>query len=480
MSEPVPAREADSRTRELSQPSGDRTLAAATAVRIGGALGRYVIVRRIGEGGMGIVYEAHDPELGRTIALKLLWPARRTPERTARLKREAQAMARISHPDVVQVFDVGSVGEHVFLAMELVRGRNLSQWLAEKRRPWPEVLAVMLQAARGLAAAHAAGLVHRDVKPGNILVDDRGHAKVGDFGLAHAIVDAEPTGAPSRDSDTDAPLVAAEHTAAGAGTPNYMPPEQHVGAAVDARGDQYAFCVTLWEALHGARPFRGAELHALLVAKLEHDPKPPRGNRVPKWLTLACLRGLSPRPEQRFASMDELIARLDRRGGRALPWLVGGAAAIASASIASSLAPSSRCDDAMRELAGTWDDDVKRELQRRVGASDLPWAAPTWTSASGVIDEWSARWIGVRGSVCETAASTEPGELDRRIACLRGGRAALATVVELVRDGETPVLRDVVSTVTDLPPPERCLVASPSEQLDEPTRAKVAATREQL
>ncbi len=485
MSDPgrTAAREADSRTRELSQPPAERGSAGATAVGIGAELGRYVILRRVGEGGMGIVYEAHDPELGRTIALKLLWPSRRTPERMAKLRREAQAMARISHPNVVQVFDVGSYGEHVFLAMELVRGRNLSQWLGERRRPWPAVLAVMMEAARGLAAAHAAGLVHRDVKPGNILVDELGHAKVGDFGLAHAIVEAEPTGDPASrsSSDSDAPVVSLDVTAAGAGTPNYMPPEQHLGTSVDARGDQYAFCVTLWEALFGARPYRGDELHALLLAKLEHDPRPPRGASVPKWIVTVCMRGLSPRVEQRYASMDELLARLDGGRHRLRPWLVGGGAAVVSAALVAALSPRSRCDDALRELDGIWDDAVKAELRRAVGASDQPWAAPTWTSASTRVDDWATRWIGVRGTVCEQATATDEGtELDRRLACLHGGRAALATVLGLVRDGETAVLRDAVSTVTELPAPERCLLDGPAQELDEPARARLARAREQL
>src|SRR5262249_4840316 len=178
----------------------------------------------------GVVYAANDPELGGQVALKLL----KTALDQERLVREARALARVSHPNVVAVHDVGRWKERVFIAMELVRGRDLRAWLRERRRRWPEVVDVFIAAGRGLASAHAAGLVHRDFKPENVLISSEGRVAVSDFGLARGLEEA-PDGTVS-------------------GTLAYMAPEQAAGELADARSDQYAFCASLFEALHGARP----------------------------------------------------------------------------------------------------------------------------------------------------------------------------------------------------------------------------------
>ncbi|MFY0580423.1 serine/threonine-protein kinase [Cystobacter fuscus] len=238
----------------------------------GTALDRYVVLEPLGQGGMGMVYAAYDSVLDRKVALKLLPPGdvdgdTEMTSGRARLLREAQAMARLSHPNVVAVYDVHQHGLQVFMAMELVEGQTLLQWQRQQKRGWKEILAAFLSAGRGLAAAHAAGLVHRDFKPTNVLVGKDGRVRVTDFGLArtHNAPPEEPSEPePSPGTRDTSPVKAhsmleLELTQRGAvlGTPAYMAPEQFRGAAADARSDQFSFAVSLWEALYGERPFEG-------------------------------------------------------------------------------------------------------------------------------------------------------------------------------------------------------------------------------
>ncbi|QRN97358.1 protein kinase [Archangium violaceum] len=278
------------------------------ALNPGDRLGRYVIETRLGAGGMGVVYAAKDPSLGRTVALKLLRPGAGTgeDEGRARLVREAQAMARLSHPNVLPLFELGTEEGRVFLAMERVEGPTLAGWLRERERPWREVLALFLQAGEGLAAAHRAGLVHRDFKPANVLVGADGRPRVTDFGLVrHGTREEGGTpGAVLGDPEESA----LTRVGAVPGTPAYMSPEQLAGLEVDARGDQFSFCVALHEALHGVRPF---EARARDEARWRRVPV-PRRPRLPGHVRAALDRGLSLEPEARFPSMDELLAALAR------------------------------------------------------------------------------------------------------------------------------------------------------------------------
>lgn len=252
-------------------------------------IGRYSVVRALGEGGMGIVLLAHDPELDRPIALKLLLSDE---DERARLLREARAMARVSHPNVVTVHEVGVHAGRVFIAMEFVAGATLQEWLSSSRSPG-EVLAILSAAGRGLAAAHQAGVVHGDFKPENVLVGGDGRVRVSDFGLA---VPAEPDG----DALANAFLI---------GTPLYMAPEQHRGERASVRSDQYAFATTLFLALTGRRPFAASNLRALELEK----------ERGPSDDVIACLasplrsvlrRALAPRAEDRYATMNDLLAAM--------------------------------------------------------------------------------------------------------------------------------------------------------------------------
>ncbi|HTR52015.1 MAG TPA: serine/threonine-protein kinase, partial [Kofleriaceae bacterium] len=222
---------------------------------VGTMLGRYRIVEMIGSGGMGVVHRAHDTTLGRDVAVKVLHGAE-SPERVQRLLREAQAMAQLRHEHLVVIHDIVEADHTVFIAMELIDGTSLREWLREPRA-WREALAAVIAAGRGLAAAHAAGVVHRDFKPENVLVDRAGGIKVADFGLACA----EPGGPPTRISDLEL-----TRTGALVGTPAYMAPEQHAGEQADTRSDQFALAVTAWEALWAQRPFTGSTYPELATA----------------------------------------------------------------------------------------------------------------------------------------------------------------------------------------------------------------------
>jgi serine/threonine protein kinase len=217
----------------------------------GSVLGRYIVVDELGHGGMGVVYKAYDPKLDRMVAVKLLRPRDGAPREQERMLREGQAMARLAHPNVVAVYDVGAYDDRIFVAMELVEGDTLRAWL-KNEHPWRATVAMFLQAARGLAAAHAVGIVHRDFKPENAIVGTDGRVRVLDFGLAREREDGDRE-IPSSDGFSST-TTETQSALAMVGTPRYMALEQIDGAVVDAAADQYAFTVSLWEALYGESP----------------------------------------------------------------------------------------------------------------------------------------------------------------------------------------------------------------------------------
>jgi tetratricopeptide (TPR) repeat protein len=371
---------------------GDADAADLGALRPGARVGRYLVDGVVGDGAMGIVLAARDPDLDRRVALKLLRAEASLDASAARdrLLREAQAMARLQHPNVVAVFDVGTFGERVFLAMELVEGATLRAWMSEPRS-WTEVCDVMEQAGRGLAAAHAAGLVHRDVKPDNIMVGRDGRARIGDFGLACAGDEGI-----DREMPLD-PLLSRTGTLPG--TPAYMAPEALRGESADARSDQFSFCATFFEALHGQRPFSGAsiaELRAAIeegrVAAVRANGGKPRGAggslgamvsgrseagraAAPAWLDATVKRGLAARPEERFPSMaallDAISARRGRSGGRRLWAGAIGAGLVAAAAFALLLRPGARapsCDGGAARVATVWNDAARARVTAALSA----------------------------------------------------------------------------------------------------------------
>ncbi|MBV8760187.1 MAG: serine/threonine protein kinase [Deltaproteobacteria bacterium] len=295
-------------------------------IRHGTQIGRFVVVGQLGKGGMGVVYAAHDRELDRKVALKVMRSAGATPEERVRMMREGQAMARITHPNVITVYEVGVAEDLVFLAQELLDGGTLGEWL-EKPRSQAEILVKFIKAGRGLAAAHAAGLVHRDFKPHNVLLGKDGRVRVADFGLARALgPDDEDMPAATRANmararleDAVSPMSPLTRTGAVMGTPMFMAPEQHEGQIADARSDQFAFSVALYHALYGEYPFAGKTAIALADAVIEGRlQKPPSNARVPARLRKILLRGLSTKREQRYPSMDDMLADLARPASRPL------------------------------------------------------------------------------------------------------------------------------------------------------------------
>jgi serine/threonine protein kinase len=277
---------------------------------IGDRVGRYLVLSSLGAGGMGVVFAAYDPQLDRKIALKLLRSGLAVSSKDARtrLRREAQAIAQLSHPNVVSVYDVGTTDDgDLYIAMEFVEGDTLTTWLRKYPRTWREIIDVFLQAARGLGSAHGVGLLHRDFKPDNVLVGGDGRVRVTDFGLARSVL------APDDLAQTKPEMTALNIalTAAGTvlGTPRYMPPEQMTGPDLDARSDQFSFCVALYEALYGVHPLR----NGTSVAMLEHGDSarpPPEGRRIPPAIGRAVLRGLERNRAKRFPSMGSLIDQL--------------------------------------------------------------------------------------------------------------------------------------------------------------------------
>mgnify|MGYP002777794624 CR=1 FL=1 len=370
---------------------------AAEAPRIG----RFRLLERIGAGAMGQVFAAQDEQLGRRVALKLLHPERaETPEGRLALLREAQALARLAHPNVVSIFEVGEHGEAVFLAMEFVAGQTLDAWLAASDAPrsWRSILDIFLAAGGGLAAAHAAGLVHRDFKPSNVIVGDDGRVRVVDFGLARAQRADAPENPPA---SAELAALALTTTGAIAGTPAYMAPEVLAGQPADASADLYAFCVALYEALHGVRPHQGDNLFALALAK-STDPitRAPTGADVPRWLTEVVARGLSRAREDRWPSMRALLAELER--DRSGPWRRRAAAAAAITAAAALAALGVVAHDGLRHAArAEAEADIARErvateARRSAAAAEAERGAEVLRLAASPGHERDALTLGVQ------------------------------------------------------------------------------------
>jgi serine/threonine protein kinase len=303
------------------------------AWRAGVCFGRYELVEEIGSGAMGVVWAARDMDLDRQVALKLIRSGGRSlPELRGRLLGEARAMARLSHPNVVTVHDVGTTEDGLFIAMEHLDGGTLDKWLDASPRSWREVVDKFIEAGRGLAEAHRAGLVHRDFKPENVLLGRDGVARVADFGLALPV--AESTGATEESSAGERERAVTEEGVL-VGTLAFMAPEQLLGQRATARSDQFGFSVALYEALFGIRPFGGqsCEIPAavLLTAIVEGCiAPPPPGRRVPGRLHRLIVRGLACEPEDRWATMDALVAELEACRARALPsWIAAPVAVVA-------------------------------------------------------------------------------------------------------------------------------------------------------
>ncbi len=342
----------------LDPPAPDpaRPVRVETPSQTGRVLGRYTLAERLGAGAMGVVYRAEDRDLGRGVAVKLL----HRPDRalTDRLIREARSMAQVNHPNVVAVYDAGVEDGTTYIAMELVAGSSLRAW--QQTKPTiPEIVEAYVAAGRGLAAAHAAGIVHRDFKPDNVLVGHDGRVRVTDFGLAAARPTEEASPPPGDLELTGSGVVL--------GTPAYMAPEQFTGGNIDPRTDQFNFCVALYEALYGARPFTGKTFEQLgdHVCDGKVQP-PPAGTRVSRALRAIVLRGLSPRPGDRYPTMDHLLEELGR--DRARPWRrASGIAAALAILLGVGLATDVTLRDRVSVVSRRAFDDTGKQIERAFG-----------------------------------------------------------------------------------------------------------------
>ena len=469
----------------------------------GTALGRYLVIDVLGEGGMGVVYSAFDPELDRKVAIKLL-QARTEGSRGSQsgstdqqwLMREAQAMARLAHPNVIAVHDVGMLpGHRVFVAMEQVDGVTLRVWLRDKVRPWREVVEVLISAGMGLAAAHKGGLVHRDFKPDNVLVGTDGRVRVMDFGLARLRPD-EHGGLSDRQSDLSiearSPL-SAPLTIAGTviGTPAYMAPETGDGKLADARSDQFSFGVALYEALYRARPFSKDTPRT--------KPKPPPVSKVPERVQRVVMRAIGADPRGRYASMDELLAELTRAAApRRRPLIVGaavlglGAAAVAgfavSKSSESAVAPveSQFCKGAERRLTNVWDPAAHTVVAKAFEATKRPFHKKSFEAAAKALDGYATRWTVAATEACEaTRLRGEQTEevLSLRQACLDSRLYDLRALVTVLGTADEKMVEQSDKLVFQLDPLDRCAnvtaLRAPGLPPTEP-RAKVEELREML
>jgi tetratricopeptide (TPR) repeat protein/predicted Ser/Thr protein kinase len=427
----------------------------------GAALNRYLVLESLGAGGMGVVYAAFDPELDRRIALKLV-RADVHGATAERLLREAQAMAKLAHPNVVTVHDVGVADGQVFLAMEMIHGVTLGQWITQAPRTWRELLAVFIPAGRGLAAAHRAGLVHRDFKPDNVLVGEDGRVVVTDFGLAH-VADDRAVAADVDDPSLQSRALAPELTYAGAivGTPAYMAPEQHDGAPTDARADIFAFCVALWEALFGARPFAG-ETYIELARAVRSGAitPPPAGASAPHWLRRALQRGLAADPERRWPTMDDLLDVIDRRPQRSWRswWITGTTLAVAAAILGGARVAErreeERCSARIAPIEQIWGPARRLALRGGLLATGLPYAADTWRRVEPVIERWSQRWILSQKTACHEDANDPLA--GPRARCLAERLDHLRGLTDVLAAAEPTDLAAAIHGAAALPPVELC------------------------
>ena len=473
-----------------------------------------MVLGLLGRGGMGEVYAAYDPELDRKVAIKLLrlrGDEGSASEGRIRLMREAQAIAKLSHPNVVTVYDVGTFEGDVFIAMQFVEGHTVGYWMHAQRRAWPDVVNVFAEAGRGLEAAHGEGLVHRDFKPENVMLSADGHVRVMDFGLARVMIerydgdrplaaavppespflpvndiDPESTVATGRGnkiipqprSTTQAFDIRLTQTGEMLGTPAYMSPEQFFGRPIDARSDQFSFCVALYEALYGERPFPGTKLNVLVDSVITGHVKPaPRDAKVPSWLRKLVLRGLRPNPEERWPSMAALIAELERTR---------------------SVAPRRRfAAGAAAKLAGIWEapvrgraveSPVKAEIRNAFLATGKRYAATAFEKVSLILDGYAKTWASMYTDACE--ATHVRGEqsaevLDLRMAALNDALESLRALSTVLRQANAEVVENAVGAASALGGLERCadikLLRAMLRPPDAPeTRAVVEGLRTRL
>jgi serine/threonine protein kinase/tetratricopeptide (TPR) repeat protein len=422
-------------------PEGQAPRVVDSTLEPGAKVGRYTLIERVGAGAMGVVFSAWDPELDRRVALKIVRGNGYTNDSTAALMAEARTLAKLSHPSIVTVFDVGRHGEAVFIAMEYLRGRTLRQW--RKEHPdanWREVIALYARAGAGLAAAHDEGLVHRDFKPANVMVTDAGAVKVLDFGLAQV---AESPGASQR-----------------MGTPRYMAPEQFAGTTVGAHADQFAFSVALYEALFDQHPFDG-ETALELSASMQKGALnlPPVSNDVPSKIRVAIATGLSNEPRHRHPTMAMYLEALDPQAPARRWWLgalFGGVGLVAAAAMLPGRGDSP-CDGAAESLGEVWNDESRAGIDVALSLDGLD--ASIRDDARARLDGFAEAWSVQRTEACEATvvrhADTQ-ALMDARYDCLDRRLYAFGDTLDAVATGSAAARLDIETTLERLPDLESC------------------------
>jgi tetratricopeptide (TPR) repeat protein len=424
----------------------ESTLEAADSDRVealpafapGSTIGHFRVVRELGAGGMGVVFEAHDPDLDRRVAIKVVRDRNAGSAAGQRLIAEAQAMARLAHPNVVGVHEVGTIDNQVFLVMELVRGDTLAGWLDRSQRPWRDIVTVFVHAGEGLLAAHHAGLIHRDFKPSNVLIDQSGRARVSDFGLARG------------DDHERRKLAEGSEQSTVAGTLAYMAPEQRAGEPVDARADQYAFAISLQQAL--------APKHAI--------GSPSRRVKA------AIARALEIDPDERFPTLDALLAEL-RTGIRSRTMMlatIGGGLVLAglAASLFVTRPEPDGCADGTRLVDEVWGPST-RLAQLAKFIQVRPGAVVTTASTAKLVDDWADRWKLGRKAACSDSG---PQRVER-LGCLDRGLHELRAQVALWQNADSNIVDHAVKAAAALPQPQEC-ATHPVAALDDTLRDKIA------
>ncbi len=425
-----------------------------TILSRGEAVGRYVVVDVLGFGGMGVVYSAYDPKLDRRIALKLLRPhggPSRQARGRARLLREAQALAQLNHPNVVTVHDVGQHEDQVFVAMEFVDGLTLKAWVEQGPHPWKRVVGVMTAAGRGLSAAHAKKMVHRDFKPENVMLTGDGRrVLVMDFGLVTALElgdsgELDPSLEELLPSNVgEVPLTM---TGRALGTPAYMAPEQFRGRSGPA-SDQFSFCVTLFEALYGKRPFRASSIQGLLRAIMSQgiEEAPPR-DHVPRWLRDVVVRGLASKPKNRWPSMHALLDALGHAPSRMRWYAVGalGVAVLAGGVYGVGELQEHRrrvaCDQRATAIDELWGPAQRERLQAAFANSPLLYADDAWHRTEPKLDAAARAWVSIRAASCLAEPDTPAQLQEAREVCLQDRLRRFSNVVNVLTEADARTIQ---------------------------------------
>lgn len=472
------------RTRDDGDPNTQSLPACGTGVALdpGCVIDRYTILSVVGQGGAGTVYAAHDDALDRDVALKIMH-AEKSGLAAERLLREGQSLARLKHPNVVSIHDVGHVGGRVYIVMELVESGSLRRWLAAAPRTWREVVATMVQAGKGLSAAHHAGLIHRDFTLNNVLVGEDGRVRVTDFGLVEVEPDVGPQGGGSLTTEVAAAPFAPP------GTPGYIAPEIFQGAVADARSDQFSFAVCLYDALFGRKPFEPELIAsgALDVPRFEE----PRGERPPRWVLKALLRALAPDPRERFPNMEALLDRLQGRRHTAR-WAVAAAVVVVATVVGGvwlhGALADAPCSEAQERLDQVWNASRSRRVQDALRKRGGAPGEETSRRLARALDLYGDRWRSAYTKVCRaTRVHKVQSEqlLDSRMTCLDRRLSELDAFVDAVATGNEGTVESVVEGAYSLPDVEACAEALPQDartrrSLDAGRGGEVEAIRRDL